>query len=109
MKPKAREVELEAWRILKREPNLEHWCARQMPIRLQHLDQFFKRQILVSICTQCHAAYSLQQLAERGASGEAGAHHQRVYEESDKLLDFRTRTACDRRSHNNVFLARIAE
>src|SRR5215216_4622901 len=59
--------------------------------------------------SQAHLSYFVHQLAKRLTAGELSAQRQRVDEESDQTFDFSSRTTCDRRTDDEIFLTAISE
>ena len=94
--------------ILQNEHHLEQGIAAQVTIRLELFHQLFERQVLVRIRAHGGFPYPAQQLTEAGIIRQIGAHHQRVDEEADQLLDFGAIASGDRGADDHVLLAGVA-
>jgi hypothetical protein len=77
----------------------------EVPFRLQFFDQFFERQILVSIGSQRGLAHPAEQFAETWIAGEVGAQHQGVGKEPDQVFHFRPVAIGNGRADHHVLLA----
>ena len=60
------------------------------------------------IGTQCRLPHPLQQLSESRIAGKVSAHRERVDEEADQVFEFRSASIRNRRTYDNVRLARVA-
>ncbi len=80
----------------------------QATFRLQRLDKFLERQILMGECFQRRVAYSANQLWNRQGGREFGSQHQRVHEEADQVFCFFPATAGYRSSYRYVSLRSVS-
>jgi hypothetical protein len=94
--------------ILQREHHLEERRLAQVPLRLQHLHQLLKRQVLLRVRLQRLLLYPSQQLPEARVSSQVAPQHQRVHEKADQLLQLPMRPVGDRRPHGHVALPTVA-
>ena len=73
--------------VLEPEHRLEERRARQVPLRIERLEQPLEGQLLVLVGGEGGLAHAGEQLAERRAAGEVAAQHEGVDEEADQRLD----------------------
>ena len=63
----------------------------------------------MSISLERHRAHALQQLPESRITGQIGAHHQCIHEESDEVFHSELSSVRDGGAHDDVLLPGIAE
>src|SRR3982751_3847062 len=94
--------------VLKDEHHLEDGRVIQPALGSELFDQLFKGKILMGISTKADLANPVQKLAEGWVAGEIRAKSKRVDEETDKVFEFSTATACDGRTDDYLLLCGIA-
>ncbi|CAN2536687.1 hypothetical+protein [Methylocapsa aurea] len=94
--------------ILQGEHHLEQRIAAHVADRPQVLDETLERQVLMRLSAERGLANPRQQDAEARIAGQIGAHHQRVHEEADQLLELETTAIGDRRADADVALPAVA-
>src|SRR5579875_1938096 len=95
------------WLKVEGEEDLKKRRVAEVALRAQLLDQTLEGQLLMGIGTQAGLTHSAQKLCESRIAGQVGTQHQRIDEEADQALDFRTITAGDRRADTEVVLAAV--
>ena len=95
-------------RILQGEHHLEQRIAAHVADRAQFLDQPLERQVLMRLSAERGLPNARQQHAEARIARQIGAHHQRVHEESDQLLELETAAIGHRRPDADVVLPAVA-
>ena len=90
--------------LLMHEHDLEKRMPAEIPRRTQLVNQLLEWQVLMVERLQAPFADLLQKLSERRVTLDLRAHHERVHEESDDVLEFGPVPVCHRRSHANVTL-----
>ena len=104
----SRQVESPQRRVLQDEHRLEQGTAARIASRLQFLDEFLERQILVCVRVERRLAHAGQQGVESRIAGKIGAQHQGVDEKSDEALGLQARAVGDGRSDAQIALAAVA-
>ncbi len=95
-------------RVLQGERHLKQRVAAHVAARVQLLDEFFKRQVLMRVSAERRLFDSPQKLAEGRVAREVCAQDEHVDEEADERLKLRARAARDRRPDDDVGLPRVA-
>jgi hypothetical protein len=95
-------------RILQGEHHLEQRIAAHVAEGPQLLDQTLERQVLMRLRRQGRLPNPRQQAAKARIAGQVGAHHQRVHEEADQILELETAAIGDRRPDADVALPAVA-
>ncbi|MNH85796.1 hypothetical protein D3C73_382450 [compost metagenome] len=90
------------------EHHLEQRAVAEAALALQGLHQTLERQVLIILGIQRGGASLLQQLAERQASVEFGAHHLGVNEEADQATGFCPVAVADRHTDAQISLTAVA-
>ena len=95
-------------RLLMVEHHLEQRAVAQAAVTLQRLDKTFERNVLIALGVQRCGAGLVEQLAERQAPVQFGAHHLGVDEKADQTTGFRTMTVGNRYADAQIGLAAVA-
>ncbi|MNF89025.1 hypothetical protein D3C84_715300 [compost metagenome] len=93
--------------VMQHEHRIEQRVAAQILTNVQLLDQLFERIILIGIRLQRTLLHFPYEIGEPLLAGRVVAQRQRADEHSDKRLQVRMRSSCDRRTNDDVFLPRI--
>src|SRR5216110_1043099 len=91
-------------RLLKDDHDLEERCPAQVALRLQHLDESLKWNILMNISAQHYLSYACQNISKCGITRQVCAYHQGVHKKSYQSLNFCMVTVGNRHTYGNVGL-----
>src|ERR1043165_739984 len=90
--------------VLHDKQDLDQRVPVERSLRLQSLDQFLKRQFLMSKGSQCNFTHSPQQFAEAQVRRDLRANGYQVHEEPDQFFRFRETAIGDVGACNDGFL-----
>src|SRR5205085_6803722 len=96
-------------RVLELEHRLHQGGAAQGALRSEILDQFLEGEILIRVGLQTGRAHPAQELTKGRIAGKIGAQNQRVHEKTDQPFGLDVHPPGDRRSQDEVLLARVAQ
>ena len=94
--------------VLQNEKYLEQGRVALVALRLQRVDQFLQRQVLMAQRAQHRLSRAPQQFAECRVPGQVPAQRERIEEIADHVLRLFPRAIGDGRSHQDVLLSGIA-
>src|ERR1051326_674639 len=91
-------------RVVPIKDDLDNRAMRHASRRLHDLNHLLERNILVLLCLQRLAFYTLQEVAAPGRSGKVEPDRRHIQEESDQPLDLATSPVRDGRSDHYFLL-----
>src|SRR5690348_3074005 len=71
-------------RVLDHELDLENRRVAEVAIRVQHINHFLERSVLMRVTVQRHFFYPVEQLIESGITVEIGAYYDLIHEEANE-------------------------
>src|SRR6267378_4200883 len=77
------------------------------PFRMEFLDQFVERQLLVRVSSERHLAHPSQQFLETGIPRNIRAQCECINKETDQILNFQPISTRDRGPDHYIFLSRV--
>ena len=96
------------WKVTQLKHHLEERRVTQTSFRLDLFDHLLKWEILVIVRFESAATNAPQYFRKAGIASEIRAHHQRVDEKPNEILDFEEISTGNWRTHNHIFLAGVA-
>jgi len=89
------------------EQSLHDWIETTISFGTEYFNQFFERQILISICRQCSLLYAREQIPKTRITGQIRAQHQGIHKKPDQPFQFGAIATGDRRTDQHILLARV--
>src|SRR5689334_20831564 len=96
-------------RVLQSKHHLEYRRLAYIPNRVQLFDEFFKRQVLMSISFECDFSHLPEQLPKGWISREIRPQREGIYKETNQVFSFNAVAPGNRRPHDDVGLTRVAK
>src|SRR5262249_13653822 len=95
-------------RVLENEQDLKKWITACVALRLNFLDQFFKRYFLMRISSECDFLHASPQFTKRWITRGGGPQHEHVDKAADQRLQFDACSSRNRRADDDIVLPRVA-
>jgi hypothetical protein len=82
--------------------DLKQGRASEVSLRIQYLDEPFKRKVLMSIGVEGSFSDAAEQIAQGGIVRKASSQHELIDEEADERFSFQTVSISDIRADNDI-------